>query len=144
MNSIKFIIIALPLLILASCSPDIRTISSSKLTINQEETEIVCHPPLQRTTSTATLSLAIKEEWDVDPSWESVNLKDGRKVGINIRLISTLGKEFRSSIIGRAGMDAEIWFKPEIPKDVKINKIVLSATQALNIERIQWLDFFRN
>ena len=109
------------------------------------EKELQCEPPLVRVRDSASLLIAIREDWQPQSPWKQIILENGKAVTLNVVLIGDDGRKYLASTIGSAssrdGKFIEIRFDPQIPADEKIRSIILKASFPISVETVNWHNF---
>ena len=146
MKRIAIFIFALPLI--SSClfrDPVKVSVSDRAFILDAQGTELQCNPPLMRVRNDGSLMIKIKEDWHPEPPWRQIILTSGKAVTISTVLVAIDGRLFLPSIIGSAsgrdGTFINISFNPQIPKDAKIQSIILKASSQISVETIIWENF---
>jgi hypothetical protein len=121
------------------------TVSDRAFILDAQGTELQCTPPLMRVRNDGSLRIKIKEDWHPEPPWKQIILAGGKAVTINAVLIAIDGRQFLPNIIGSAsgrdGTYINVRFNPQIPKDAKIQSIILKASSQISVETIIWENF---
>ena len=131
----------------ASCTPRINAVvvSEREIVINSEGITIPCIPSLRRQNRSASILLEIDGHWSVAPPWKGIEFSDGRKVVINAVATMSNKQKIQSSIIGgtygKDGSRVNIRFEPEIPKNLSVDEIFITASSKIVCRKIIWYDY---
>ncbi len=116
-------------------------VSEKTIFLNEQGIVIKCDPPLSRTHNSASIMIALKEEWVAVPPWKEIRIQNGDMVSINVSLHSVSGTKYFANIIGKAMGCIEARFDPEIPNNIDISSVVVSSSLNLTCEKIFWHNY---
>jgi hypothetical protein len=116
-------------------------ISSTFCVIDHEGVEFKLNSPIKRRLNSGSVRIMLTQDWQTLPPYTSIQLADNRLAKVKVTLISTDGRKFMSTILGRAGELLNARFVPDIPKDVPINKIMITSDVQLNCTKVVWLEY---
>ena len=141
----------LPIIIVSGCSfrkPEDKVIHNKTFQLTQKEFVIKVDPPLVRTHNSASVFLAITENWTAEPPWTGIKLQNGKNINVAVSLHTAEGIKYNAKIIGAAVGAKEKFlqarFEPEIPKKDKIKSVHLSASENITCTKVLWHNYDPN
>ena len=109
--------------------------------INDKEKVINCSPKLFRNNIQACLMFIVDHHWDLTDNYKSILLTtNNKKVKLTVKLLGNNNKTYTAKSFGSSNTLLCAFFKPELPKTVKIKQIILKADKPLQIRAIIWRD----
>jgi hypothetical protein len=124
------------------CSGNVNdvTIATGDFLIGPEGVKFDIEPPLLRTKNALSIRLRIDEEWEPEPPWEKLLMKDGRRVTVTARLIAVDGSQYDSSQVGRAdGVNLRFLVPPPIGKPIVA--VIVTADSPIRCRAVNWHDY---
>lgn len=123
------------------CEVREQVVSSNVLYVSNDGVEIVCEPPLYRRKAIAYLECMLEKPWTPTEMFDAIIFEEKNLTGtFAATLISTAGETYRSQSIGGSHGEITLRFNPQIPRDVKIRKIILRASVPLECTNVTWYD----
>ena len=141
----------LSIIIISGCSfrkPEDKVIHDIAFQLSQKEFVIKLDPPLARTHNSASVFLAIQENWTAEPPWTGIKLQSGKNINVGVSLKTAEDKKYSAKIIGAAvgakGKFLQARFEPEIPTKDKITSVHLSASENITCTKVLWHNYDPN
>lgn len=116
------------------------TIYSGEFLTGPEGVRFDFEQPLQRTRKALSIRVVIEGEWEPEPPWKTILMKDGRRIRITASLVASDGRIFDSALVGRAG-GLDLRFSPPPPRDVSIIAVILKTDLPILCHEVIWHEF---
>lgn len=117
------------------------TIYNEEIIINKKEKTIKCDPKLFRDNMTACLLFILDNNWELAKDYKSILLTtNNKKIDFIIKIYGDNNKIYTVKSFGSNSLFLCAFFKPEIPKNIKIEKITLESDHPITVKKIIWRD----
>ncbi len=116
------------------------TIHSGEFLIGPEGIRFDFEQPLQRSRKALSILVVVDGEWEPEPPWKTILMKDGRRITISASLVASDGRVFHSALVGRAG-GLDLRFQPPPARDVSIIAVILKTDAPLLCHEVKWCEF---
>ena len=116
------------------------TIHSGEFLTGPEGIRFDFEQSLQRSRKALSILVVVDGEWEPEPPWKTILMKDGRRITITASLVASDGRVFHSALVGRAG-GLDLRFQPPPPRDVSIIAVILKTDVPMLCHEVKWCEF---